>query len=444
MDGFSILKVANWQPQDITALPEYHAGNALGWLYRGDKQAATSYPLAGRLYLSKSNWLLLSVPNALVRGVYDALSAPGVELPLAGTMNVPNVKEDLLNAHISVMTAEEVEQVGADKINERGHTFSYTLGPMTEITPKNTAGVSKVWAIQITSPALSALRRSYGLPSMPKGDQPFHITVAVRRTGVLLNNQISKSDETSAKETNEPTFRNPTSRGALKAASADETTYDCGCSGHCMCPDTCVCKKTGCGGQKTSSALEKQHSNTLSRAGQKDLLPGGKADNVPDREIPSKTLAEGQKHEREHTSNDQVAKEIAKDHLHEDPAYYKKVKMIEKAAQPEIIRRVTKSANSVYIDQALNQWNSRQPLRYNQSKPVFQNIREQMMEMKRRGDFILQAKRNNEMYMSALSPQYRYQRMMNAFHGKTPQQSPVDTLIENYGDQALAAMGPRQ
>ena len=141
MDGFSILQVANWQPQDITALPEYHAGNALGWLYRGDKQAATSYPLSGRLYLSKSNWLLLSVPNALVRGVYDALSAPGAELPLAGTMNVPNVKEDLLNAHISVMTAEEVEQVGADKINERGHMFSYTLGPMTEITPNNTAGL---------------------------------------------------------------------------------------------------------------------------------------------------------------------------------------------------------------------------------------------------------------------------------------------------------------
>jgi hypothetical protein len=437
MDGFSILKVANWQPQDITALPEYHAGNALGWLYRGDKQAATSYPLSGRLYLSKSNWLLLSVPNALVRGVYDALSVPGAELPLAGTMNVPNVKEDLLNAHISVMTAEEVEQVGADKINERGHMFSYTLGAMTEITPKNTAGVSKVWAIQITSPSLSALRRSYGLPSMPKGDQPFHITVAVRRTGVLLNNQISKSDETSAKETNEPTFRNPTSRGALKAASADETTYDCGCSGHCMCPDTCVCKTTGCGKHKTAD-------DNLPRAGQKDLLPGGKADNVPDREISSKTLAEGQKHEREHASNDQVAKEIAKDHLHEDPAYYKKVKMIEKAAQPEIIQRVTKSANSVYMNQALNHWSMKQPLRYDHNQPVFQNIGNQLAEMKRRGDFVLQARRNNEMYMSALSPQYRYQRMMNAFHGKMPQQNTFDTLVENYGDQALAAMRPRQ
>ena len=444
MDGFSILQVANWQPQDITALPEYHAGNALGWLYRGDKQAATSYPLSGRLYLSKSNWLLLSVPNALVRGVYDALSAPGAELPLAGTMNVPNVKEDLLNAHISVMTAEEVEQVGADKINERGHMFSYTLGPMTEITPKNTAGVSKVWVIQITSPSLSALRRSYGLPSMPKGDQPFHITVAVRRTGVLLNNAVSKSDEMSAKDIKEPTFRNPTSRGALKAASADETTYDCGCSGQCMCPDTCVCKKTGCGGQKTSSALEKQHSNTLSRAGKKDLLPGGKADNVPDREISSKTLAEGQKHEREHTSNDQVAKEIAKDHLHEDPAYYQKVKMIEKAAQPEIIKRVTKSAGSVYLNQALTAWNQRQPIRYDYAKPVFQNVRDQLLAMKRRGDFIMQTRRNHDTYMAAINPQFRYQRMMQAFHGQLPQPNPVDTLIENYGDRALAHLGPQR
>lgn len=418
MDGFSILQVANWQPQDITALPEYHAGNALGWLYRGDKQAATSYPLSGRLYLSKSNWLLLSVPNALVRGVYDALSAPGAELPLAGTMNVPNVKEDLLNAHISVMTAEEVEQVGADKINERGHMFSYTLGSMTEITPKNTAGVSKVWAVQITSPSLSALRRSYGLSSMPKGDQPFHITVAVRRTGVLQNNAVSKGDETSAKDTKEPTFRNPSSRGELKAAADDNNL--------------------SLTGQK--AAVD----SNLSRAGQKDLLPGGKADNVPDREFSSQTLSEGQKDERDHTNNDQVAKEIAKDHLLQDPQYYKKEKLIEKAAQPEIIQRVTKNANSVYMNQALNHWSMKQPLRYDHNQPVFQNIGNQLAEMKRRGDFVLQARRNNEMYMSALSPQYRYQRMMDAFQGKMPQQNTFDTLVENYGDQALAAMRPRQ
>ena len=425
-----MLQVANWQPQDITALPDYHAGNALGWLYRGDKQAATSYPLSGRLYLAKSGWLLLSVPNALVRGVYDALSAPGAELPLAGTMNVPNVKEDLLNAHISVMTADEVKQVGSDKINERGHMFGYSLGAMTEITPKNIAGVSKVWAIQVTSPALSALRRSYGLSSLPKDDQPFHITVAVRRTGVLQHNDISKCYETSAQTANGQTFCNPSSRGALKAAAAEsseQTNYECSCSGKCMCPDNCVCRKYGtCDGNKTAA----------------DVLHGGQADNKPNSQFPAKALSEGKKHEHEHTDNDQVAGEIAKDHLQEDPAYYQKIKMIEKDAMPEIIKRVTKKANSVYLNQALNQW--RMPLRYDHNQPVFQNITNQLTEMKRRGDFMMQARRNNEMYMSALSPQYRYQRMMQAFNGQMPQPHYADTLIENYGDQALAAMRPRQ
>jgi hypothetical protein len=123
----------------------YSAGQAFGWLYRGNKQAATNYPLSGRLYLAKSGWLLLSVPNALVRGVYDALSVPGAELPKAGLMNVPNVDAELLNAHISVMTADEVAKVGADKINERGHSFGYALGHMREIDVRGVAGLSKVW-----------------------------------------------------------------------------------------------------------------------------------------------------------------------------------------------------------------------------------------------------------------------------------------------------------
>jgi hypothetical protein len=40
-----------------------------------------SYSLRGRLYASSSGWLLLSVPNALARGAFDALNEPGVELP---------------------------------------------------------------------------------------------------------------------------------------------------------------------------------------------------------------------------------------------------------------------------------------------------------------------------------------------------------------------------
>lgn len=236
MDTLSALDPLAWLPEYLPLHPAYQAGNALGWLSLENKQASTNYPLAGRLYVSKSGWLMLSVPNALVRGVYDALVSPGAELP-------GQERSDVLNAHISVMTAAEVSKIGPNKINERGHNFHYTLGALREITINKAGNLSRVWAIQISSPQLSAIRKSYGLSPLLK-DEPFHITVACRRKGVLLNNGTSKGTAEAVQEI---------SRGKLKAASADETTYDCGCSGSCMCPDTCVCKKTGCARKKTAS-----------------------------------------------------------------------------------------------------------------------------------------------------------------------------------------------
>lgn len=357
MDGFSILDQRSWRPELYADTPEYKAGNAFGWLYRGNKQAAMNYPLSGRLYCAKSGWLLLSVPNALVRGVFDALSAPGTELPLAGVMNVPNVDADVLNAHISVMNAAEVSSIGCDKINERGHMFSYRLGGMKEINVKNVDGVSKVWAIQVYSPELMALRKSYGLSPLMNGDHAFHITVAVRRKHVLQDNGVSK-------------------------AAAD------------------------------------------------DKLPGGVADGLPDSKFPPKALAEGVKHEHEHTSDDQTAKEIAKDHLSEDKSYYEKIKEIEQ-----------KTAN-VYMNQLRNMYSFQRPITYDYNKPVFENIRDQAMEIKRRGDFMINARRNHQQYMAAISPQYRYQLAMQAMRGELEQPSFAEQAIHTYGDHFLnMAMG---
>lgn len=433
MDGFSILDQRSWRPELYADTPEYKAGHAFGWLYRGNKQAATNYPLSGRLYCAKSGWLLLSVPNALVRGVFDALSAPGTELPLAGVMNVPNVDADVLNAHISVMNADEVSSIGCDNINERGHMFSYRLGGMKEINVKNVDGVSKVWAIQVYSPELMALRKSYGLSPLMNGDHAFHITVAVRRKRVLQDNDVSK-------------------------AAAD------------------------------------------------DKLPGGKADGLPDSKFPPKALAEGVKHEHEHTSDDQIAKEIAKDHLSEDKSYYEKIKEIEKrsisahkdvlaqllqakahsdnkryAEKTQILRRLmaqspqdwvvddpkpyhkgvthtptkfrlhtdpsaipttVKAAENVYMNQLRNMYSFQRPITYDYNKPVFENIRDQAMEVKRRGDFMINARRNHQQYMSALSPQYRYQLAIKAMRGELEAPDPVEQAIHNYGDHFLnMAMG---
>lgn len=464
MDNLSVLDPLAWDPEAIKEHPAYHAGNALGWLYRGDKQAATNYPLAGRLYLSKSGWLLLAVPNALVRGVFDAISAPGAELPTAGVMNVPNVEEDLVNAHISVMNADEVASIGADKINERGHTFHYTLGALKEIPVSNVDGVSRIWAIQISSPALTALRKSYGLSPLLK-DHAFHITVAVRRKRVLHANAVSKA-----------------------AGDNSETTYDCGCAGPCMCPSTCVCKRYGrCSATKQSA----------DSAQTEDLLSGGEADHASDNQFAKSDLAEGRKHEREHTDNNQIAEEIAKDHLSEDPAYYKKVEQIEKDSSAPIAKRLrlakehsdkkryghknqmlremmtekpddweidddkpkfkgvthrpTKfrfhmdptaipgtvkkaTGNSVYARQFQNLLNFRQPIAYDHSKPVFQNVVDHLMQAKERGDWLLSANQRQHLYRTQLDPQYRAQMARAAFEGTLPRMNTTDRVMQLYGN----------
>jgi hypothetical protein len=72
---------------------------------------------------------------------------------------------------------------------------------------------------------------------------------------------------------------------------------------------------------------------------EKELVKGGVADNmdvkqladkhgVSDKEI-SDALAKGQKVELEHTGNSDLAYEIAKDHIFEDPKYYDKLAKIE-------------------------------------------------------------------------------------------------------------------
>lgn len=75
-----------------------------------------------------------------------------------------------------------------------------------------------------------------------------------------------------------------------------------------------------------------------------DKIPGGLAQGKPDSDFDPEALAEGVEEEMEHTTSKEVAKEIAKDHLVEDPQYYKKLKKIEKAegefrgGDPEEIR----------------------------------------------------------------------------------------------------------
>lgn len=61
-----------------------------------------------------------------------------------------------------------------------------------------------------------------------------------------------------------------------------------------------------------------------------DKIPGGIADKKKPSDFDPKALAKGQKVEMEHTDDPAQAREIAMDHLTEDPAYYDKLETIEK------------------------------------------------------------------------------------------------------------------
>jgi len=57
-----------------------------------------------------------------------------------------------------------------------------------------------------------------------------------------------------------------------------------------------------------------------------DKVPGGLGDDAKDSDFDPKELEMGIKHEMEHTNDPDIAKEIAKDHLTENPKYYSDLK----------------------------------------------------------------------------------------------------------------------
>ena len=81
---------------------------------------------------------------------------------------------------------------------------------------------------------------------------------------------------------------------------------------------------------KRKTAKRKTAKRRTSRDPWRDRLRGGLADkNVPS-DFNAKSLRQGQKVESEHTRSRHLAKEIAMDHLKEDPRYYEKLARMER------------------------------------------------------------------------------------------------------------------
>ncbi len=159
-------------------------------LIKQGTDAVPAYSMSGMLYHKKGHggdWMMLAVPNALVHGVFSAMDEPGLELP-------PSGEAQRLVAHISVMRPEELAKIGGpNRVTERGKRFRYRLGGLTSVEPRGWPEMAQCWMLRVHSPELQALRRSYGLSSLPKeGKYDFHVTVAVRRKNVLGRNETGK------------------------------------------------------------------------------------------------------------------------------------------------------------------------------------------------------------------------------------------------------------
>ncbi len=71
-----------------------------------------------------------------------------------------------------------------------------------------------------------------------------------------------------------------------------------------------------------------------------DRLPGGLADRYKPSDFNTKQLRIGTSVEMEHTNDQRIAREIAMDHLREDPNYYKALaKMEERLERKRRLRR---------------------------------------------------------------------------------------------------------
>lgn len=168
----------------VMDLPDYRQVMLYDLMRQSEKRADVK--LSGLLQFTNKH-LIVSVPTALVRGVFDAMHEPGISPP-------SSLDGDTLRAGIVVMTPDELDGIGgAAKISERGKQFAYTLGPLQEVKAENWPGVSTCWHLRVYSPDLTQLRRSYGLPSKVGGGSDFSIVVACRKSGVLASNVTSKT-----------------------------------------------------------------------------------------------------------------------------------------------------------------------------------------------------------------------------------------------------------
>ncbi len=88
----------------------------------------------------------------------------------------------------------------------------------------------------------------------------------------------------------------------------------------------------------------------LRKGKRRDILPGGKGDDLDPEDVDPEALKQGEEHEREHTDDPRIAREIALDHLASDSDYYDRLEAMERRAKKA--RRMAKSRFRALVEAA--------------------------------------------------------------------------------------------
>lgn len=87
-----------------------------------------------------------------------------------------------------------------------------------------------------------------------------------------------------------------------------------------------------------------------------DRLAGGRADGMTEKDFDAGELRRGAQHEMEHTSDWRLAKEIAMDHLAEDPDYYRKLRRRMNDAPRKPVKRYSAEGDSEHYKGKGERW----------------------------------------------------------------------------------------
>ena len=131
--------------------------------------------LTGKLKQTDDGFVYVKIDDNFIDGVFPLLPDDNIKKP-------PYFDKDGIGAHISAITAEEIEKKKIDKIKELNEEIPFSFKEVHSTNPAGWDEMEKVWFVSVDIPKLVEIRKRYGLPETYENKgHDFHITVAVRK-----------------------------------------------------------------------------------------------------------------------------------------------------------------------------------------------------------------------------------------------------------------------